>query len=58
MILYNYQCIDCKHFCEEFAEMSDEGLKMCPKCDTMSLHRAPSSSYSIVGTPTPKFHRK
>ncbi len=56
MILYNYQCLDCTHEFEDFAEMNDKSLKSCPKCDTIRATKTLSSKMHFAGLPTPKFH--
>ncbi len=29
---YDYKCLDCGYLFEEFQKMTDEPLKVCPKC--------------------------
>ncbi len=33
MPTYDYKCLDCEYSFEEFQKMTDEPLKICPKCN-------------------------
>lgn len=39
MPTYQYECQACKHHFEEFQNMSDDKLLVCPKCEKPQLER-------------------
>lgn len=44
MPIYEYQCSACKHYLEILQKISDEPLKLCPKCQENTLEKCVSKS--------------
>ena len=51
MLLYDFKCSLCDHEHEEFADMDEKSLLLCPSCDKLSSVRVPSSSTLFKGLP-------
>ena len=47
MPTYEYECLKCKYKFEEFQNMTDEPLKVCPKCGG-KLHRLIGTGAGII----------
>jgi putative FmdB family regulatory protein len=49
MPFYEYQCESCKHKMDEYQEVNDAHLEICPKCKKKSLKRLISLSFGYTG---------
>ncbi len=47
MPTYEYECLKCKYIFEEFQNMTDEPLKVCPRCGG-KLHRLIGTGAGII----------
>ena len=47
MPTYEYECLKCKHKFEKFQNMTEEPLKVCPKCGG-KLHRLIGRGAGII----------
>lgn len=51
MPIYEYQCQSCGHEFEQLQKVSDEPIKVCPKCSKESAQRLVSASgFQLKGT--------
>ncbi len=48
MPTYDYRCKKCNHEFEAFHSMSDEPLKVCPRCKKHSLQRLIGAGAGII----------
>ena len=48
MPIYEYLCTNCKHQFEEFQTMSEEPLKICPKCGKETLKRLIGAGSGVI----------
>lgn len=48
MPIYQYQCDDCGHECEEFQHIRDEPLTRCPICCGEAFHRVPAKTHTDI----------
>ena len=48
MPTYDYQCDACDHTFEEFQSMTEEPLKVCPKCNKKKLRRLFGTGAAIL----------
>ncbi len=48
MPTYDYQCDACGHAFEEFQSMTEEPLKVCPKCKKKKLRRLFGTGAAII----------
>jgi putative FmdB family regulatory protein len=51
MPTYEYQCSQCQHYLTAFQKITDEPLKLCPKCGESQLQkRISASAFQLKGT--------
>jgi len=48
MPTYDYRCDSCGHTFDEFQQMSDDALILCPECKERSLRRLIGSGAGII----------
>ena len=48
MPTYDYRCDSCGHTVDEFQQMSDDALILCPECEERSLRRLIGSGAGII----------
>ena len=48
MPTYDYKCNNCNNEFEVLQSISDEPLKLCPKCDTLNLVRLFSAGGGLI----------
>lgn len=48
MPTYGYHCRHCDHSLDAFQKITDESLKLCPKCDHEALQRGPGGGIGLI----------